>query len=219
MARLRRGRGCATLQLDILIQHVIEYVHDASVLLAMAGTCKAALARVHALPLTHVSKLNGGVHARRLPDAVALPHFMPNLRALHILAFGRCDVCFENNVRAPFRTNWNLFAHDRCVRERCVNAFFLTPDTREKLLYANAPFDLRTLPVRGRNIMAAYFWKRDDGVLPAHWTIEGVQSLTETEALERGFDVPATERQDRRLELVRVMDALEFARAPGVYFW
>ena len=213
--RIRASPGSCALPLDIFIEHVLPYIPDATTLLSLAATNKALAARVRALPLAHIQKLVHG--ARRFQDVSVLR--MPTLRALRVLTQTKCDVCGEGNVRSPFRVNWNLFAHDRCVRERCVNAFYLTEDTREKLLYAQAPFELQYLPVRGRNILAAYFWKQDDGVLPSHWTVEGVQYLTEDEAQDAGTDVPALETSERRAQAMQVLDSLNISRGPQFYFW
>ena len=219
--RSRKRKLCASpdLPFALLQTVVLQLVPRADVLLALAYSCKALNAAVQRLSMAHLRALDGGKHAHWLPDDAFARMRVP--RALHILVYGRCEVCGKGNTRATFRTHWDLFAHNKCISTSCVNACMLLPDTRDKLVSACAPFDVRTVyTLDHRRIPAAYFWKRDTGLLPAHWTVEGVMYMGADECEEAGEDEPASVPAQDRAALAEILDELpRFWRGWENLFW
>ena len=191
--RARAAAVAATLPLDVLFKHVLPFIPRAVTLQAFAHTCKAGCARVRELGEEHYAQLNGGMCAHRLPPplrAARMPHLaLEPLRALHLVAHGRCELCGRANVQFAFRSNWNMLVHDRCLKQQVVNAYHLSYTMRDKLRAAQAPCLFWTVgPYEGR----AHFWARcTSSLVPIHWTVEGLRYFTMDEAAALGSALPS----------------------------
>lgn len=202
-------RGTFVQMCDELLERIIAFVPSACVLQQLACTSRACNVYVNRLSHAHVARLQECVLYTRCapPPTISIP------RALRILCTRKCELCGEGRV-VGFKTPWAVFAHDKCINSKIMNAYYIGAALCIKLCLARAPYKLQQVWCsRGSEpIMTALFWLHAHPAVPQSWTVQGVSQMTAEECFEAGQTCPAQLTENQQQQLYQIMENMTFSQ-------